>query len=124
METAADSIYTSYDNMPEIQTGYTTYREYGCILCHGLNGEGGVKNKNAQTGELIPALTYVAEGYLEREFQVRVLKGVQDVAKLVPSGDVPPLTMPGWERMSDLELDALTKYVWNLYPENEEDDDW
>lgn len=122
MEIKSDSILTSFAEELEIKRGYQVYRDYGCILCHGVNGEGLVKNRNAQTAEEIPSLTYVAEGFTVGEFHQKVLKGVKKVARLEPSGDDPPLVMPGWKNMSKSELADLTLYVWKLYPEEEEDE--
>ncbi len=124
LEIKADSISSSLEAQPDIQLGYDIYTKYGCILCHGANGEGGIKNKNAQTGEEIPSLIYIAEGYTVSEFKSRVLNGVQTVAKLDPAGEAPPLVMPGWDNISEKEMSDLVKYVWSLNPQEEEDDDW
>lgn len=122
LEVKADSIFQALGSEPQIQNGYGVYISYGCILCHGANGEGGVKNKNAQTGEEIPSLTYTAEGYTPEEFKQRTLGGVHTVAKLDTTGKTPPFVMPGWNNMSESELNDLLIYVWSLYPEGEEDD--
>lgn len=122
LEVKADSVLAALSSDPVLQHGYQVYRSYGCVLCHGVNGEGGVKNANAQTAELIPGLTYIAEGYTVPEFQKRVLEGVAIVAKLDSTGSIPPLVMPGWAKMKESELNDLTSYVWDLYPEDEEDD--
>lgn len=122
LEVEADSVFIVLASDPVLQHGYQVYLAYGCVLCHGVNGEGGVKNANAQTAELIPALTYIAEGYTVPEFQKRVLKGIANIAKLDSTGTVPPYLMPGWANMKESELNDLTLYVWNLYPEDEEDD--
>lgn len=122
LETQVDSIYRSLADEPQLQHGYEVYRDYGCVLCHGANGMGGVKNINAQTGEEIPAMTYIAEGYTIKEFKARVLKGVSKVARLDSLGRVPPYSMPGFGRMKNSQLIDLSLYVWNLYPKDEEDD--
>lgn len=122
LEIVADSLQSTLSDSPDLLRGYEVYRSYGCILCHGVNGEGGVKNSNAQTAEQIPAMTYVAEGFTVEEFNQKVLKGVSEIAKLDPEGQVPPFVMPAWPEMSSSELNDLRKYVWNLYPEDEEDD--
>lgn len=122
LEIKADSVFVSLDGELPLQRGYEVYRAYGCILCHGLNGEGGVKNRNAQTAELIPSLTYTAEGFTTHEFRQKILHGVSFVAKLDSTGETPPLAMPGWPQINKSELNDLTLYVWNLYPNNEEDD--
>lgn len=122
LEITADSIVIAFESEPQIQHGYEIYRSYGCILCHGVNGEGGIRNKNAQTGEEIPSLIYIAEGYTPAEFRRRVIRGVHAVAKLDTAADAPPYAMPGWNVMSNSELDDLVIYVWSLYPQEEEDD--
>lgn len=118
----ADSIYASLASQPLPQQGYRIYRKYGCILCHGVNGEKGLKNKNAQTGEEIPALTYVAEGYTREELKQQILKGVANVAKKDSLGPTPPYRMPSWKGLiSDEELENLTAYLFSLMPKEEKD---
>lgn len=123
LEIQTDSIYNSLAPSPELQRGYAIYRDYGCVLCHGANGAGGVKNINAQTGEEMPAMTYIAEGYTVKEFKQRIRKGVATVAKLDSLGVVPPFAMPGWKTIDDSQMENLRMYVWSLYP-NDEEDDW
>lgn len=122
LQIKTDSIYASLEGELPLQHGYDVYRSYGCVLCHGLNGEGGKKNRNAQTGEEIPSLTYTAEGFTAGEFREKVRGGVSKVAKLDSIGETPPFAMPGWDGMSESELTDLTLYVWNLYPKDEEDE--
>lgn len=123
LELQTDSIYNSLADNAELQRGYAVYRAYGCVLCHGANGTGGVKNINAQTGEEIPAMTYIAEGYTIKEFKARIRKGVAHVARLDSLGEVPPYAMPGFNEMKNTQLNDLRLYVWSLYP-NDEEDDW
>ena len=86
LEIKSDSVFASFEGEVSLQHGYAVYRAYGCILCHGVNGEGGVRNRNSQTAEEIPSLTYTAEGFTKDEFRRKVLEGVSHVAKLDSSG--------------------------------------
>src|SRR4030067_3096431 len=104
-EKKSDSVFSSLVSTPNLQEGYTVYKKYGCILCHGINGEKGIKNKNAQTGEEIPALTYVAEGYTQDELKQQMLKGLGEIPKKDSLGQTPPYRMPSWKGvMDDKEL--------------------
>lgn len=121
-EVKSDSILSNLTTTPRLQEGYKAYRKYGCILCHGINGEKGIKNKNAQTGEEIPALTYVAEGYTREELKQQILKGLKDIPKKNSLGQTPPYRMPSWKGvMKDGELEFLTDYLLSLMPEEEQE---
>ncbi len=122
----ADSVFASLSQSPSAQRGYAVYRSHGCILCHGVNGEKGRKNTNAKTGEEVPSMTYIAEGYTKREFQKRVLTGVKTIQRKDTEGQEPPWRMPGWRgELSESELKDLTAYVWQLLPQDtSEEDDW
>ncbi len=118
----SDSIYSTLASRPLLQEGYVVYRKYGCILCHGVNGEKGIKNNNAQTGEEVPALTYVAEGYTHEELKQQILKGLVDIPKKDSLGRTPPYRMPSWTGViNDKELECLTAYLLSLMPEEEKE---
>ncbi len=107
----------SYPN--KIEAGRASYQKYGCAGCHGRDGEGGVKNPNAQ-GNLVPALMYVKEGYTLQELKEYILKGVIP-QKANPELPGPPLFMPSWKgKISDQELNNLAEYLFSLYPKEEE----
>lgn len=121
-EGKSDSVFTSLASAPNLQEGYKVYKKYGCILCHGVNGEKGIKNKNAQTGEEIPALTYVAEGYTIDELKQQILKGLDNIPKKDSLGPAPPFRMPSWRGiMTERELEVLTAYLMSLMPKGEEE---
>lgn len=104
-----------------LERGASLYGMY-CAGCHGENGEGGVMNLNAQTGEEIPGLKYVAEGYTIDELRKQITEGVPVIEKLNPDGPVPPLGMPAWKNnFSNEELEDLIVYLLSLMPEEEED---
>jgi mono/diheme cytochrome c family protein len=118
-----DSVIAGLPDNPQIQQGYQVYRDYGCILCHGVKGEKGRLNANAQTGGEIPSLTYVAEGFTVEEFQRKVMDGVLRVQRKDSAGPNPPWRMPGWRgAMTRTELDDLTAFTWSLLPKKNEDE--
>lgn len=122
-EVKSDSILTSLASSPLLQEGYKEYKKYGCILCHGINGEKGIKNKNAQTGEEVPALTYVAEGYTRDELKQQILKGLRDIPQKDSLGQTPPYRMPSWKGvLSEKELESLTDYLLSLMPKGEKEE--
>lgn len=106
------------------QRGEKLYKRYGCRGCHGPDGEGGVPNRNSESGEQVPPVKYVKEGYTVAELKDRIRNGVPIVPKLDPNGPEPPLTMAAFgDRLTETQLDDLVAYLLNLYPE-EEDLDW
>ncbi|EQB63271.1 MAG: hypothetical protein RBG1_1C00001G0850 [candidate division Zixibacteria bacterium RBG-1] len=122
-EKKSDSVFTSLASTPNLQEGYKVYKKYGCILCHGVNGEKGSHNRNAQTGEEIPALTYVAEGYTLDELKQQILKGVENIARKDSLGLTPPYRMPSWKGiMTEEELEVLTEYLMSLKPKGEKEE--
>jgi cytochrome c oxidase subunit 2 len=103
------------------QRGERLYKRYGCRGCHGPQGEGGVTNRNAESGEQVPPLRYVKEGYTVAQLQERIRAGIPVVGKLDPEGPEPPLTMPAFEDyLTASQVDDLVAYLLGLYPEEEE----
>jgi len=103
------------------QRGEKLFKRYGCCGCHGPEATGGVANRNAETGELVPGLQYVQESYTVAELQDRIRRGVPEVGKLDPNGMPPPLTMPEFgSRLTERQIDDLVGYLISLYPEGEE----
>lgn len=108
------------DRSPE-QRGETLYKRYGCRGCHGPRGQGGVANRNSETGEQVPALIYVRESYTIPELMDQIRNGVPVVGKLDPNGPEPPLTMAAFgEHLSERQLSDLVEYLMSLFPEDEE----
>jgi mono/diheme cytochrome c family protein len=97
--------------------GRSVYLRYGCAMCHGAEGKGGVANPNAETGGKIPEITRVAEGYTAGELQRLILKGNPTIGRANANGPRPPLRMPGWrDRMTDREAADLAQYLMSLEP--------
>jgi len=108
------------ETTPE-RRGELLYKRYGCRGCHGMSGVGGVPNRNSESGEQVPPLLYVKEGYTGDELKDRIRKGVPTVGKLDPDGPRPPLNMPSFgDRLTEGQLDDLVSYLHSLYPEEEE----
>jgi mono/diheme cytochrome c family protein len=99
--------------------GRLVYTRYGCAMCHGAEGKGGVANPNAETGGKIPEITHVAEGYTLEELRRLILKGTPTIGRANPNGPRPPLRMPGWrDRMTDREAVDLAQYLISLEPKS------
>jgi mono/diheme cytochrome c family protein len=106
---------------PELQRGLKLYEEFSCAACHGPGGKGGVHNFNAQTGQEVPPLNRVAEGYTKPELIAKIQDGVPTEAKLDPNGPEPPLRMPGFKGMlTEDQLNDLVSYLISLKPKGEE----
>lgn len=111
----------SESKLSPVQRGRDVFRKYGCAGCHGVNGADGIKNKNAKTAEKVPALKFVKEGYTASQLKKKIREGVAVIQKMDPKGQTPPLTMPPWgKKISESELNDLVKYLFSLFPKNEE----
>lgn len=107
--------------MTPIERGHEIFRKYGCSGCHGTDAKGGVPNPNAKTGELVPDLIKVAEGYTKDELKERILKGQREIPALDPKRPPPPLYMPAWSGViNDAEADDLVAYLLSLKPKGED----
>lgn len=99
-----------------VERGRFVYQKYGCAMCHGPDGQGGIKNPNSQTGGEIPKLIYVADSYKMDELKAQIRNGVWEIAKADSLKPTPPYRMPAMEWMSPEELDALVQYLMSLMP--------
>jgi len=107
-----------------VEMGRQVFAQFGCANCHGADGVGGVANANSATAEQVPSLIYVKEAYTVDEIKALIRRGVPVIGKLDSEGPTPPLFMPPWEgAINDRQLDDLVKFLFHLYPE-EEDLDW
>jgi len=106
--------------MSPVERGKVVFRKYGCAGCHGKDGGGGVPNPNAKTGQLVPKLVYVAEGYTKEEVKNRILNGQHEIYAMDKSKPAPPLYMPAWRgKIAAGELNDLVEYLFSLEPEGE-----
>ena len=100
----------------KVEQGKAVFQKYGCAACHGVEGRGGVRNKNMEMAEEVPPLIYVADGFTREELKETIRKG-RYPARSDSSGPTPPLWMPAWEqKISEEELDALADYLFSLQP--------
>ncbi len=107
-----------------VDRGRLVYARYGCAMCHGAEGKGGVANPNAETAGVIPALTRVADGYTDDELRQLILRGTPTIGKANQKGDRPPFRMPGWrDRMTDAEARDVVAYLMALAPKTT-DEKW
>jgi len=106
--------------MTPVERGKAVFRKYGCAGCHGKEGQGGISNPNAKTGQQVPKLKYVAEGYTKNELKKRILNGQHEIYSLDPSKPAPPLYMPAWHgKIAEGELNDLVEYLFGLMPQEE-----
>ncbi len=109
--------------LPELKTpeqrGDRIFSRYGCATCHGPAGRGGVKNLNAQGGE-VPPIDKVRNGFTEAEVEQVIRLGRRSVPEDA-NAPMPPLHMIPWGQvMSEEEIHDLVKYLWTLAPKGEE----
>ncbi len=119
--TLRDTDIVGYLKIPALMSpvarGKEVYRKLGCAGCHGPEGKGGIPNPNAKTGEQVPSLLYVAEGYSPAELKDFVLRGQPEIASLDPTRPKPPLYMPSWRgKITPGELDDLVAFLRSLLP--------
>lgn len=124
MDVPLPSLGTPVESEDEmVVKGHRLFNEKGCVYCHGPNAAGGVKNNNAQGGE-VPGLTKVGEGYTEEELAIRIKAGVSIIGQEDVEGPHPPLAMPAWKgHITDDELEAIIAYLMSMAPESDDDDD-
>ncbi|MFI5335533.1 MAG: c-type cytochrome [Opitutales bacterium] len=97
------------------ERGQEVFRKYGCAGCHGQEGKGGVPNPNARSGEQVPNLQHVGDGYTKEELVAFIRRGQPDIPMLDPNRPRPPLFMPSWRGViQEGELDDLAEYVLSL----------
>ena len=76
-----------------IERGRAVFQKYGCYVCHGIGGAGGIKNKNSTKGEYVSSLTGVGGSFSVDDLNERTLKGVASARKKNPQGPTPPVSM-------------------------------
>jgi cytochrome c553 len=98
----------------------------GCTLCHGRTGQGGVKNRNSETGGKINGLTLVKESYSAKELAQKIREGVREVGRENPHGPAPPLRMPAYGKwIPDQAISDVVAYLFSLYPKGKaKEDSW
>jgi DmsE family decaheme c-type cytochrome len=102
--------------------GKVVFEKYGCFVCHGNEGSGGVSNRNSATGGVVNALTYTSRAFKDAALKERILQGPVAVKKADPMGPTPPLSMPYFRGViPDPELTNLVAYLRSLTPEEGEE---
>jgi cytochrome c553 len=106
---------------PQLERGRIVFQKYSCNACHGMAGQGGVKNINAQTGGEVNGLLHVSETYTKEELIEKIRNGVPTVDRADPTAPEPPLKMPPFKDwISGQEMQDLTAYLMSLRPREEE----
>ncbi len=101
------------------QHGRYVFQKYGCVSCHGKNGDKPVANYNAVGGQ-VSNLVKVVGTYTREELAKKIQEGVPIVAKDDPHGPTPPLYMPTWkEKIKGKELENLVTYLLSIAEKQE-----
>ena len=107
--------------MSPVERGKEIFRKYGCAGCHGHEGKGGVPNPNAKTGEQVPALVHVADGYTRDELMKVISYGRRQIDAMDPKRPQPPLYMPAWgSTIEPAEIADLASYLFSLKPKGDD----
>ena len=107
--------------MSPVERGKEIFRKYGCAGCHGQEGKGGVPNPNAKTGEQVPALVHVADGYTRDELMKVISYGRRQIDAMDPKRPQPPLYMPAWgSTIEPAEIADLASYLFSLKPKGDD----
>lgn len=102
------------------ERGRQAFEKYGCFVCHGNEGTGGVRNKNS-ANKIVPVLTYTSRAFKDAALKERIIRGPTPVKKADPKGSTPPLSMPNYEDLiTEAELTDLVAYLRSLTPEEGE----
>jgi mono/diheme cytochrome c family protein len=99
-----------------VEHGRLLYSEYGCGICHGPHGEGGVKNPNADANppETVKNLLDLEDYFTSDDLKEIIREGVEP-AKLDEDKPEPPLVMPAWrDIISEEELENLSLFIFTL----------
>lgn len=97
------------------ERGKQAFEKYGCFVCHGNEGIGGVRNKNS-ANKVIPPLTYTSRGFSDVALGEKITHPAP-VKKEDPTGPMPPLSMPDWGGLiSGEEVTDLVAYLRSLTP--------
>jgi mono/diheme cytochrome c family protein len=124
---APQSIRAAVKPAPDapVARGRLVYERYGCMLCHGPDGKGGLANPNALRDAKIPSLLETADTFTLPEVEQAIRFGRPRIDRADEKGVVPPYRMPGWrDRMSDQEVNDLAQYVLNLAPKGAKKSGW
>ena len=102
------------------EKGRILFKKYGCTACHGVEGRGGIRNKNMAPSDEIPPLMTVSDGYTKEEVK-QIIRNGRYPAKADASGQTPVLWMPAWkDKIPEDEIDAIIEYIWSLHPQTKE----
>jgi mono/diheme cytochrome c family protein len=109
-----------------VARGHLVFNRFGCTLCHGQDGKGGVANPNAlREGGKVPAIVDLADAYKSSEVAQLIRTGRHSVDRADAAGAIPPYRMPGWgDRMSDQEVGDLVQYLMSLASKGADKKGW
>ena len=104
-----------------IQLGRSVAETNSCFRCHGLDGQGGIKNPGSKTGYITPWNTEEFRQPINSKAELKefILTGIK--AHMNPDPEMTAnlnkagLKMPVWQDcIKGKELHALVNYIWSL----------
>jgi mono/diheme cytochrome c family protein len=108
-----------------VARGHVVFDRYGCTLCHGKDGKGGIANPNALRNAKVPTIVDLADAYKASEVAQLIRTGRHNVDRADVAGAIPPYRMPGWgDRMSEQEINDLVQYLMSLVSKGAEKKGW
>ncbi len=97
-----------------VARGRLIFLEMRCGVCHGPNGEGGVKNPNADPDGMVPDLRHLAGMFAPDDVKYRIQQGSEPPQK-DDNAPAPPLSMPAWGNiLSDRDMNDVVRYLFSL----------
>ena len=109
-----------------VARGRLVFDRYGCTLCHGQEGKGGVANTGAlRDGGKVPPIADLADAYKPSEVAQLIRTGRRTVDRADGVTAAPPYRMPGWgDRMSEPEVNDLVQYLMSLVSKDAKKKGW
>jgi mono/diheme cytochrome c family protein len=105
--------------------GRLVFDRYGCTLCHGPEGKGGVPNPNALRNAMVPTIIDLADAYTPAEVAQLIRTGRHNVDRADAAGAIPPYRMPGWgDRLSEQDVHDLVQYLMSLASKDAKKKGW
>ena len=124
---APETIHTVPKPVPAsaVARGRLVYERYGCAMCHGQDGKGGVANPNALRDAKVPSVIETADVYTATEVAQLIRFGRPRIDRADDKGVVPPYRMPGWgDRISEPDVNDMVQYLMSLSPRGAKKKGW
>ncbi len=91
-----------------VKTGYALFRYEGCIMCHTINGRGGIMGPDLSHMGSIENFSWIATQIADPSAHFR------DGSAVTFNGIEYPAVMPNFKNMSSRDIGILSKYLESL----------